>query len=139
PPFLAATPVETLLLVKSEEPVRPRLLNPRIDPDLEFICRKCLEKTPEHRYPTALQLAEDLEAFLKDEPVSARSSSLAYFVSRIFRESHHAPVLENWGVLWMWHSLTIVVLCVITGLMYRLGEDRHLPYLLLWSMGLAAW
>ncbi|HMF17443.1 MAG TPA: serine/threonine-protein kinase, partial [Gemmataceae bacterium] len=62
PPFLAATAVETLLLVRSEEPVRPRLLNPQIDPDLEFICRKCLEKNPEHRYASAQRLAEDLES-----------------------------------------------------------------------------
>jgi serine/threonine-protein kinase len=139
PPFLAASAVATLLLVRTEEPVRPRLLNPQIDPDLEFICRKCLEKNPEHRYNSALQLAEDLDAFVKDEPVSARSSSLAYFVSRIFRESHHAPVQENWGVLWMWHSLTIFLLCVVTAAIYGLGERRHWPYLVLWTVGLVAW
>jgi serine/threonine-protein kinase len=65
PPFLAATAVDTLLLVRSEEPVRPRLLNPQLDPDLEFICRKCLEKKPEHRYSSAQRLAEDLESYLK--------------------------------------------------------------------------
>jgi serine/threonine-protein kinase len=139
PPFLAASAVATLLLVRTEEPVRPRLLNPQIGPDLEFICRKCLEKSSEHRYASALQLAEDLEAFLKDEPVSARSSSLVYFVSRIFRESHHAPVQENWGVLWMWHSGTILLLCTITSAIYALGERRHWPYLVLWSVGLVAW
>jgi serine/threonine protein kinase len=139
PPFLAASAVATLLLVRTEEPVRPRLLNPQIDPDLEFICRKCLEKNPEHRYTSAAQLADDLEAFLKDEPVSARSSSLVYFVSRIFRESHHAPVQENWGVLWMWHSLTIFLLCAVTAAIYALGERRHWPYLILWTVGLVAW
>ena len=82
PPFLAASAVETLLLVRSEEPVRPRALNPQIDVDLEFICRKCLEKSPEHRYASAAKLADDLEAFLHGEPVSARSSSLVYFFSR---------------------------------------------------------
>src|SRR5437773_970766 len=61
-PFLAASPVETLLLVRSEEAVRPRLLNPRIDLDLELICRKCLEKRPEHRYASAGDLADDLQA-----------------------------------------------------------------------------
>jgi serine/threonine-protein kinase len=139
PPFLAATAVDTLLLVRSEEPVRPRLLNPQIDPDLEFICRKCLEKKPEHRYKSAAQLADDLEAYLNDEPVSARSSSLVYFVSRIFRESHHAPVLENWGVLWMWHSLTIMLLCAITSGIYAAGVHERIPYLVLWSTGLVAW
>src|SRR5262249_3414443 len=83
PPFQAASVVDVLLLVRTEGPVPPRRLNPRIDPDLEFICLKCLEKRPEHRYASAAELARDLEAFLQGEPVSARSSSLVYFVSRL--------------------------------------------------------
>jgi serine/threonine-protein kinase len=139
PPFLTASAIETLLLVRSEEPVRPRLLNPQIDPDLELICRKCLEKRPAHRYTSAEQLAADLEAFLQGEPVSARTSSLVYFVGRLFRESHHAPVLENWGVLWMWHSLKILLLCAVTSWLYAEGQRSHWVFLALWSLGLAAW
>jgi len=139
PPFLAASPMATLLLVRSEEPVRPRLLNPQIDFDMEFICRKCLEKRPEHRYASAAQLADDLEAFSQGEPVSARSSSLVYFVGRLFRETHHAPIQENWGLLWMWHSGLILLLCVVTSALYALGLRNHWPYLLLWSVGLVAW
>ena len=146
PPFLAASAVETLLLVRSEEPVRPRALNPQIDVDLEFICRKCLEKSPEHRYQSAAKLADDLEAFLVGEPVSARSSSLVYFVTRLLRETHHAPVLENWGLLWMWHSLKIFLLCAVTSVMDYAGRTgyspvlrEHWPYLALWSIGLVAW
>ncbi|MBM3995264.1 MAG: serine/threonine protein kinase [Planctomycetes bacterium] len=139
PPFLAASAVETLLLVRSEEPVRPRALNPQIDDDLEFICRKCLEKRPEHRYASAGKLADDLEAFLNGEPVSARSSNLVYFVSRMLGESHHAPVLENWGLLWMWHSLKVLVLCGVTSAMHYLGVDDYWPYLTLWTVALVAW
>ncbi|MBI3406910.1 MAG: protein kinase [Planctomycetes bacterium] len=138
-PFLAATPMETLLLVLSEEPVRPRLLNPQIDTDLELVCRKCLEKRPEHRYAGADALAKDLTAFLQGEPVSARSSSLVYFVSRLFRETHHAPVLENWGLLWMWHSLQLFLLCAVTSALYAAGVESHWPYLGLWSVGLVLW
>ena len=139
PPFLAASAVETLLLVRSEEPVRPRALNPQIDVDLEFICRKCLEKSPEHRYASAAKLADDLEAFLQGEPVSARSSSLVYFFSRILRETHHAPVLENWGLLWIWHSLQISLLCAVTTAMSYAGIGDHWSYMALWSIGLIAW
>jgi len=139
PPFLAASIVETLLLVRSEEPVRPRLLNPQIDLDLELICRKCLEKRPEHRYHSAANLADDLEAFLGGQPVSARSSSLVYFVSRLFRETHHAPIQENWGLLWMLHSAQIMVLCAVTSLLYAVGQRSHWPFLGLWSIGLVAW
>src|SRR5262249_18282342 len=106
PPFQAATPLDTLLLVRTEEPVRPRALNPRIAPGLEMICLKCLQKRPEHRYVSAAQLADDLDAFLRGEPpVHACANSLGYYVGRILGETHHAPVLENWGALWMWHSL----------------------------------
>lgn len=146
PPFLAASAVETLLLVRSEEPVRPRALNPQIDVDLEFICRKCLEKNPEHRYQSAAKLADDLEAFLNGEPVSARSSSLVYFLTRLLRETHHAPVLENWGALWMWHSLKIFTLCALTSAMHYAGSAghwslmrEHWPYMALWSIALVAW
>ncbi len=139
PPFLASSPVDTLLLVRSEEAVRPKLLNPNIDLDLELICRKCLEKSPAHRYASAASLAKDLDAFLMGEPVSARTSSVVYLVTRFFRDTHNAPVLENWGLLWMWHSLALLLLCVVTGGLYEFGERRHLPYLLLWSIGLIVW
>jgi serine/threonine-protein kinase len=139
PPFQAASDVDILLRVQSEEAVRPRLLNPKIDPDLEIICLKCLEKRPDHRYASAGELADDLDAFLKGEPVSARSSSLGYFVSRLLRDTHHAAVLENWGLLWMWHSLMILLLCLVTNLMLW-GEIRSpWPYLALWSIGLVTW
>ena len=139
PPFLAASVVETLLLIRAEEPVRPKLLNPAIDTDLELICRKCLEKRPEHRYARAADLARDLEAFLAGEPVSARSSSLHYFIARLLRDTHHAPVLENWGGLWMVHAVKIFLLCALTSAMYGLGSRDHVTYLTVWSVSLIAW
>jgi serine/threonine-protein kinase len=139
PPFQAASAVDVLLLVRSEEAVRPRRLNPGIDPDLELICLKCLEKRPEHRYATAAALADDLDAYLANEPVSARISSLAYFVSRLLRETHHAPVLEHWGTLFLWHSIMIFLLCAVTNALWWAGLRRHLPYLCLWGFGLVAW
>ena len=139
PPFLAASAVETLLLVRSEEPARPRLLNPQIDTDLELVCRKCLEKRPEHRYASAQQLANDLEAYLNGEPVSARTSSLVYFVNRLLRESHHAAIMENWGGLWIWHSIKLFLLCGVTSLLWWRGVGSHWAYLSLWSVGLVVW
>jgi serine/threonine-protein kinase len=139
PPFQAASVWDVLMMVRTEEPVRPRLLNRKIDPDLEMICLKCLEKRPEHRYATALALAEDLERFLGSEPVAARTSSLVYFVGRLFRETHHAPVMENWGGLWMVHSFKLFLLCAVTNWMLWQGYDSHLAYLLLWSIGLVVW
>src|SRR5262249_990615 len=60
PPFQAATPLDTVLLVLNSEPVSPRLLSPRLNRDLETICLKCLEKERRRRYQSAQELADDL-------------------------------------------------------------------------------
>ncbi len=71
-PFQAATPMDTVIQVISEEPVPPRRLNASIPRDLETICLKCLEKEPGKRYPTAAALAEDLRRFQANEPILAQ-------------------------------------------------------------------
>jgi serine/threonine-protein kinase len=142
PPFQAPTPVDTLLLVLDQDPVRPSLLNPKVDPDLELICLKCLQKEPELRYTTAAALADDLDAFLSGETLSVRRSTLADLgglFGRLFRETHHAVVLENWGMLWMCHSIKILLQCVLTTIMAWNGVSNPYWYLLLWGGGLMAW
>jgi tRNA A-37 threonylcarbamoyl transferase component Bud32 len=76
PPFQADTPVDTLLEVLSGDPVLPRKLNPKIPRALELICLKCLQKSPGDRYASAEALADDLERFLRGEPLEARPPSL---------------------------------------------------------------
>lgn len=139
PPFQASTPLETLMLVMEQEPVPPRLLNPGVPRELEAVCLKCLNKSPGGRYAGAGELADDLDAFLRGDPVSVQSSGLAYFLDRTFRETHHAVVLEDWGVLWMWHSLCTLVLCTITQIMAWSHVENHSAYLALWSVGLIGW
>jgi tetratricopeptide (TPR) repeat protein len=92
PPFLAATALDTLLRVRSEEPVPPSLLQPKVPRDLETVCLKCLEKGPPKRYASALDLADDLGRFLKDDPVQARPPSAAYRLGKFLRR-HKGPVL----------------------------------------------
>ena len=74
PPFTGGTTFETVRLVLDTEPRPPRLLNPKVDRDLSTICLKCLEKDPKRRYSSALALAEDLEHWLKHEPIRAKRS-----------------------------------------------------------------
>jgi serine/threonine protein kinase/Flp pilus assembly protein TadD len=72
PAFAGGTTYETIKLLLDTEPRHPRLLNPKIDRDLSTISLKCLEKDPHRRYSSALGLAEDLERWLKHEPIQAR-------------------------------------------------------------------
>jgi TolB-like protein/Tfp pilus assembly protein PilF/predicted Ser/Thr protein kinase len=76
PPFAGGTTYETIKLLLDTEPRQPRLLNPKIDRDLSTICLKCLEKDPKRRYASALALAEDLERWLKHEPIRARHTGV---------------------------------------------------------------
>jgi serine/threonine-protein kinase len=139
PPFQAATALDTLLLVLEQDPVPPRLLNPGVPRDLETVCLKCLEKSPGRRYPSAAALAGDLEAFVGGERVAARPSGLISFIDRLFQETPHAAVLENWGPLWMWHSLVTLLLCTATQVIEWTGHGSHTVYLTLWSVGLITW
>jgi eukaryotic-like serine/threonine-protein kinase len=76
PPFAGGTTYETIKLLEDTEPRSPRLWNPKIDRDLSTICLKCLEKDPKRRYSSALALAEDLERWVKHEPILARRTGI---------------------------------------------------------------
>jgi serine/threonine-protein kinase len=73
PPFKAATTLDTIMQVVSDEPVPPRRLQSKIPRDLETICLKCLQKQPSRRYASAAALAEDLRRFLVVVASGARS------------------------------------------------------------------
>ena len=139
PPFQAANPMDTLLAVLETDPPMPRLINASVDRDLEMIALKTLQKPQELRYRTASGLAKDLKAFLSGEPIAARRGGLADITARLFRETHHAVVLENWGLLWMWHSVVVLTLCVITDVLAWQQVASRWPYTVLWAGGLALW
>ncbi|MFM8892726.1 MAG: serine/threonine-protein kinase, partial [Planctomycetia bacterium] len=139
PPFQASSPMDTLLAVLETDPPPPRSIDRTLDRDLERIALTTLQKPQELRYASAADLAADLRAFLAGEPPAARHGGLADVFSRVFRETHHAVVLENWGLLWMWHSVVVLALCVTTDVIAWQGVSSRWPYLVLWGGGLALW
>jgi WD40 repeat protein len=90
PPFRTGNVLDTLLQVREAKPVPPRSLNRRVDADLETVCLKCLEKEPERRYGSAAALADDLERWLKGEPVRARRIGV---VERAWKWARRRPGL----------------------------------------------
>src|SRR5262249_11203781 len=139
PPFQAATPAETILLALEHDPIPPRALNPRVSPDIEMIALKCLQKSPAARYATAEALADDLDAFLRGDPVSARSTSLRALAARLLGETHHAPIAENWGLLWIYHSIALIVFFGATNWLSLAGLTARWPYVLIFTVGLCGW
>lgn len=118
PPFRGDTPLETLRRVTEVEPASPTTLNSSVDADLATICLKCLEKDPQRRYATALELAEDLERWLRREPIEARPLGSA---GRFWRWCRREPRLAGMasGLIIL---LTLTTLLALT--LYYRERDR---------------
>ena len=138
-PFVASSPVDVVLQLLEQEVLPPRIVNPEADRDLSMIALRCLQKPPDLRYDSAAALARDLDAYLRDEPVSARSGRFTQIVARWLRETHHAVILQNWGLLWMWHSLVLLVVCGLTEALHLMDDANRWHYFLLWTAGLGTW
>lgn len=87
PPFKADSVIATIQQVREQDPLPPRIVQPRVPRDLEIICLKCLEKKPQNRYKNAAALALDLQAYLQNEPIQAQSLTLLDQVTRSI--THH--------------------------------------------------
>jgi WD40 repeat protein/serine/threonine protein kinase len=116
PPFKGATPVDTVVQVLHEEPVRPSSLCPSLPRDLETICLKCLRKEPGRRYGSAEALADDLHRFRTGKPIRARRVSAP---ERAWKWARRRPLIASLlcgiilsvvvgfaGVTWQWQEAT---------------------------------
>ena len=139
PPFLGVSPVDTVMMVIEQDPIAPRVLNRQVDRRLEMISMRCLQKPQDLRYTSADGLASDLDAYLRNDMVSATIGRFGQVVGNVFRETHHATILENWGLLWMWHSLVLLVASIATQVFFWMGITNRNYYWPMWTFGLATW
>jgi serine/threonine-protein kinase len=119
-PFQGATPLSTLLQVRTQEPFPPRRLRPSLSRDLETICLKCLEKEPGMRYPSAEALADDLHCFLAEQSIRARRAPVW---QRLGRFARRRPSL----VAWVLAASTLVCLLLTTWSYFHAADQlaRH--------------
>lgn len=113
PPFRAASSVDTIMQVITSDPVPPRLLNPKVDADLETICLKCLEKDPLHRYASAEAVADDLNCYLQGESISARSFNVLDRITRMLGRSQDDFAFHTW-------SSMVLTMAVVIGIEHTL-------------------
>src|SRR5438067_11487657 len=117
PPFAGGTTYETIKLLLDTEPRQPRLWNARIDRDVSTICLKCLEKDPKRRYSSALALAEDLERWLRHEPILARRTGVVSRTKKWVRRNPTGALL----------AASLVALVTAAGWIVSKSEFVHHP------------
>ena len=154
PPHRKETALDTLLQVLGSDPAPPRQLNRRIPRELEWICLKCLSRSPADRYPSAAALADDLDCFLKGEVLQARPPGWG---QRLWSWTRREPALALrlatlaafMGVDWAnyaigtieapfhWKMLTLIALWIVTAVVFQqLLKSRRwsIPTRLVWGL-----
>lgn len=104
-PFAGTSGLQVLVDVLRGD-VRPlRSLQPRLSPELDAIIMKCLEKEPQHRYPSARAFADDLRRYLDGDPILARPTGI---LGRLAKKARKNPRLTT-------AFLTLISLIVVVG------------------------
>jgi eukaryotic-like serine/threonine-protein kinase len=90
PPFVGTDPIAVMRQVAEADPAKPSSVRFDVPRDLEVICLQCLEKDPQHRYPSALALANDLDRWLEGRSILARPASPP---EQLYRWAKRNPIL----------------------------------------------
>jgi WD40 repeat protein/tRNA A-37 threonylcarbamoyl transferase component Bud32 len=121
PPFKGETTLDTLQQVRTQEPVAPSRLQPKLPRDLTTICLKALAKVPGHRFATASDLADDLRRFLDGKPIHARSVSGSEKLLRWCRRNPFVAIPSVAAALLLVGF--VIVLSVSTVLVWRANQE----------------
>lgn len=120
PPFQAATPIEVISQVLAKDPVPTKALNPSVPTDLEVITLKCLSKSIRHRYASAVCLSNDLQRYLRGEPILAKPPGLTRRV--LFSLRRHIV----WASVSGTAAMALVLLTTVVAWSYFLARSRIL-------------
>jgi serine/threonine protein kinase len=121
-------PVQLLARIIEEPPLPPRHFDAAVPRDLEAICLKALAKRPDDRYPSAGELAQDLHAFCRAEPVAARPLTWVTRLQRVLARRHQDTVLHDWSAILFLEGLTILAGCGLLNLWQSLHIQTWWPY-----------
>lgn len=117
PPFAAQSTLELLRQVGDAQGPSASQLGRGVDRDLAVICSKCLESSDQRRYPTASELADDLDRYLRGEPIHARPVSATERTLHWCRARPVTTLLMVFlalallvgagGILWQWRRAEV--------------------------------
>jgi eukaryotic-like serine/threonine-protein kinase len=118
------SPAAVESLMKDErDPVKPSAISPAVSrgnadwDDLDLICLTALKKDPSRRYRSVVELSQDIDRYLRDEPLQARPDSLAYRARKFVVRKRTAVLVA---------SLTTVLTAALVGFYtWRLTNARN--------------
>jgi len=132
PPFREENPLDTLLQVLEREPAWPREINAAVPRPLELICMKCLEKSPQDRYSSAAEVADELERYLTGEDLLVRPPGR---MQRLWRwAQREAPLSTRLAALGIFYSVELVHYHLLRGV-DRKFHATVTAIMLLWIAG----
>ena len=110
PPFTGSSSVNVIVQIVNDDPLPLRRRASDVPRDLETITMKCLAKQAHHRYPSAKELAHDLERFLDGKPIKAHPPSSMYRIVKTIRRNRAIymalivstvllTILTSWAIL----------------------------------------
>ena len=134
-PFRGATSIELLQQVADVAPQKPRSFSSNVDPALEAICLKCLEKNPDDRYPSAELLAADLAAFLRGDRVLAEQNRNLRVLQLLTRDTRHMEVMARFRRVNMANASTIFVFSILTEILQRTATVSTPVLAGVWALG----
>jgi serine/threonine-protein kinase len=123
-PFLGADSHEVLQKVIEEPPLPPRAADATTPPALEAICLKALAKRPADRYPSAADLAKDVQRYLADEPVAAYRDPLGARLGRWARR-HRTLVTSTAATLFVALSGSMLAASLLSAANQRLSAANQ--------------